>query len=253
MNVEGKQSRGFAFFDLDLTLVAYDTQLLFCNHVLRAEGWRRFYLFVFLPCALLYVLRLIGDHGLKRVHLSYLWGMSRTRLEAHVASFVEGALPAVLYEEIVEEVRRHREEGRRAVLNTASPEFYARAIADRIGFDDCFGTRVEVGERMALFPRFEGANNKGAAKIDAMREILPPWAVESGSAIADSYAFSDSLADLPLLELAEHPVMVHPSAALRRVGDERGWIALAPSQPYRGNAGRGFAYLRMVFGIWSSK
>lgn len=241
---------GFAFFDLDLTLVAYDTQLLFCNHVLRVEGWRRLYLFLFLPMAVLYALRLIGDHGLKRIHLSYLWRMPKERLEKYVASFVEEVLPVVLYEDVVEEIGRQREAGRKTVLNTASPEFYGKAVAARLGFDACFGTRVEVGTRMALFPRIEGANNKHRAKIEAMREILPSGAVESGSAIADSYAFSDSSADLPLLELAEHPVMVHPSAALRRVGDERGWKVLAPRRPYAGNAGRNLNYLRMVLGLW---
>ena len=41
--------RGVAVFDLDGTLLAWDTQLLFCQFVLRREGWRRCYLLLFLP------------------------------------------------------------------------------------------------------------------------------------------------------------------------------------------------------------
>ncbi len=238
----------FAFFDLDLTLVAYDSQLLFCNHVLRREWWRRFYLLFFAPCLGLYALRILGDYGLKRVFLSYLWGMRRERLAAHVVSFVDEVLPEVLYDEIAGEARRQREAGRRLVMASASPEFYVRAIAERLGFDECYGTRVEIGERVALFPRFEAPNNKGAAKLEAMREILPP---ESERPIAGSYAFSDSSADLPLLELAEHPVMVHPSAKLRAVGEERGWPARTPKGPYEGNAGRNLAYGLMALGLFS--
>ncbi len=242
--------RGFAFFDLDLTLVAFDSQLLFCNHVLRQEGWRRLYLVFLVPGAILYALRLLGDHGLKRIFLSYLWRMRRARLEELVTSFLEEVFPVVLYESVAEEVTRHREEGRRAVMASASPEFYARAIAERLGFDDCFGTRVVVGERMALFPRFEAPNNKGEAKLAAMREILPP---ESERPIADSWAYSDSSADLPLLGLAEHPVMVHPSEKLRRAGEEKGWKALAPPRPFESNLGRNFAYALMALGLWRPK
>jgi HAD superfamily hydrolase (TIGR01490 family) len=247
MSEESHDTR-FAFFDLDLTLVAYDSQLLFCNHVLRAEWWRRYYLIFFVPALALYALKILGDEGMKRIFLSYLWGMRRSRLEEYAASFVETVLPEVLYAEIAEEVTRQREAGRRTVMASASPEFYARAIAERLGFDECFGTRVAVGERVALFPRFEAPNNKHAAKLRAMREILPP---ESERPIADSYSFSDSSADLPLLELVEHPVMVHPSAKLRAVGREREWAERTPPRPYADDRGRNLAYARMALGLFS--
>lgn len=42
--------RRFAFFDLDHTLLPFDTQALFCNFILQREGWRRVWLLWFLPC-----------------------------------------------------------------------------------------------------------------------------------------------------------------------------------------------------------
>ena len=249
MNAVEKESRGVAFFDLDLTLVAYDSQLLFCNHVLHKEWWRRAYLLFFAPCLVLYAAKILGDRQLKRIFLSFLWRMRKERLEELVASFVEEVLPKVQFDEIVEEVAKQREAGRRLILSTASPTFYAGAIAERLGFREFYGTEVAIGDRMALFPRFVGANNKGSAKIEAMREILPP----GGVPIADSYAFSDSSADLPLLELVEHPVMVHPSEALRRFGEERGWPTRKPKRPYSGNKGRNLAYARMALGLWSPR
>jgi len=67
-------SRGFALFDLDHTLLPHDTQALFCNFVLRREGWRRVFLiwfFLSLPFA---ALRLISLRTMKRVFSSYLVG-----------------------------------------------------------------------------------------------------------------------------------------------------------------------------------
>lgn len=45
--------KGIAFFDLDQTLVPYDTQALFFQHVLHREWYRRAYLLFFLPIGLL--------------------------------------------------------------------------------------------------------------------------------------------------------------------------------------------------------
>lgn len=52
---------GLALFDLDQTLVPWDTQLLFCNCVLREEPWRRVYLLVFLP--FLPLVHVLGGRG----------------------------------------------------------------------------------------------------------------------------------------------------------------------------------------------
>ncbi len=246
MSPDSSEQR-FAFFDLDLTLVPYDTQLLFCNHVIRAEPWRRLYLFVFAPFAVLYGLKLLDDRQMKRIFLSYLWRMPRARVERYAESFVEEVVSPMLYPEVVAELERHRSEGRVTVLNSASPDFYVGAIARRLGFDHWFGTRVTAGERLAFLPEIPAPNNKGGAKIDAMREILPQAA---GGSLGDSYAYSDSSADLPMLLLAEHAVMVHPSSRLRAEGERRGWPELKPARPYGGKAGRILACLRQVLGLW---
>ena len=76
--VERKRKSGLALFDLDQTLIAWDTQLLFCNWVLRKEPVRRLYLLIFLP--FLVFSRVLGAEGMKRIFLSFLWRMPRSRL-----------------------------------------------------------------------------------------------------------------------------------------------------------------------------
>ena len=78
----------YAFFDLDHTLLPFDTQALFCNHVLRREPWRILYLLVFLPVVPFAALKLVGSRTLKRIFMSYLWRMKKEKLEQHVADFV---------------------------------------------------------------------------------------------------------------------------------------------------------------------
>ncbi|MBP7949298.1 MAG: HAD-IB family hydrolase [Verrucomicrobiales bacterium] len=242
----------FAFFDLDQTLVPWDTQALFCRHVLRREGWRRAYLPVFAPVVPLAAVKLVRSRGLKRVFLSYLWRMPLERLARHVEEFVSEAVLPIVYPEVRAELERHRSEGRITILNTASPDIYAENIAAALGFDHCFATRVPLpaSGRVPFCPRIAGPNNKREAKLSAMRHLLPPGATDPGAPpLADSFAYSDSHADLPMLRLAEHPVMVHPDKTLAAIGRPSGWRELHPPRPFAGRWGYRLGCLRQAVGV----
>lgn len=243
-----RMTRGYAFFDLDHTILPFDTQAFFCNFVLRREGWRRVYLVWYLLCAPLAPLRILDLRTMKRVFFSYLWGMKRETLERHVAAFLESDFEAALYPEVVAEIERHRAEGRTLIVNSASPEFYLEGIAEKLGFDHFVGTRMEVEERMPFLPRIAGPNNKHGAKVAAMREkgLIPA----EPEMLGDSWAYTDSTADLPLLSLAEHGVMVHPGEELAAIGLEKGWRTMTPARPYSGKWSRRFTSLVQVLGLY---
>ena len=82
------QTKGYALFDLDQTLIPWDTQLLFCNFVLKRMPLRRLYLLTLLPLLPFY--KLLGSDGLKRVFLNYLWGLSENRGRACPRCLVVG-------------------------------------------------------------------------------------------------------------------------------------------------------------------
>jgi HAD superfamily hydrolase (TIGR01490 family) len=220
----------FALFDLDQTLLPYDTQTLFCNFVLRKHGWRRGYLGLFAAAAPLRALRLIGAAGLKRAFLGFLWRMPRARLTGLSHEFAETAVPPLLYPEILAEVERHRAVGRTLILTTASPEFYVTAIARVLKFDHCFGTRILFRrDPLPLIPGIEGLNNKYEEKLRRLRHLMPS---ELSLPLPGSWAYSDSKADLPMLRFVEHPVVVHPDAVLARVAAEEQWPVLRPPRPH---------------------
>jgi len=245
-------ARGYAFFDLDHTLLPFDTQALFCNFVLRKEGWRRLYLLLYLLSLPLFLVRILDLRAMKRVFASYLWGMPRERLGAYVSEFLESDFDASLYPEVASELERQREEGRLLVLNSASPEFYLEGIAEKLGFDHFLGTDMIVEDRMPLLPRIEGPNNKKEAKITAMiaREIIPDLEEEGMEMFLDSWSYSDSSADIPLLSIAEHGVMIHPGDKLASVGLEKGWRTMTPKRPYDDRRGGHLAALRQILGCY---
>lgn len=241
----------FAFFDLDGTLLPHDTQLLFANQVLREDPWRRLLLAPFVAALPAAVPRLLRSREMKRLFLAYACGLTAGQLEAHARRFAETTVPAALFPELVEEIARHRREGRTLVLNTASPDFYARHIARVLGFDHCFATRVVVGARMPLIPEIEGPNNKRDAKIPPMAAILPPsFNPRSPEPLPDSWAYSDSHVDLPLLACAEHPVAVRPTPRLEAAARDGGWTILRPTRTVGGGLPGRLAPLAQFLGCY---
>jgi phosphoserine phosphatase len=237
-----------AFFDLDGTLLPWDTQLMFCNHVLRRHGWRRLLLAPFLCLLPLAALRLLRSRALKRVFLGYLAGMTRARLDELAAEFADGVAGRYVWAAMKEEIAACRADGCELILNTASPVIYAEAIAARLGFDHCVATRVELPPRMPLVARIIGPNNKRDAKIAAMRArgLLDP-----GEALpaAGCRAYTDSPVDIPLLECAESGTLVHPAPRFAALAAARGWRILRPAPaPGRGAHWRG--HLLMFCGLW---
>ena len=220
----------FALFDLDQTLLPWDTQALFCNFVLRRHGWRRLYLPFYAAALPLRAVQLAGAGGLKRAFLSFLWRMPRARLNALAEEFAEQIVPPLCYPEILAELERHRAAGRTLVLNTASPEFYATAIARVLRFHHCCGTRIgQDGDPLPLLPRLDGANNKHGEKLRRMTHLFP---AESSEPLADSWAYSDSKADLPLLRFVENPITIHPDPFLANIAGHEHWPILTPPRPH---------------------
>jgi len=240
-----------ALYDLDHTLLPHDTQALFCNYVLKNERWRVLLHFFFLPFALARAVKICGTTTAKRAFHAYLWGLPKARLERYARDFAAESVDSWIYPELRAELLRHRHQGRVTILNTASPGFYARAIAEHLDFQFCIATDVRVSERMPFFPEIRGQNNKRQVKIDTMLRVVPALADQTEAERADSWAYSDSAADIPLLEFCTHRILVHPRSELRRhfIQDSRA-IELTPPLPYTGRMGNLISIVRQILGLY---
>ncbi len=241
---------GYALFDLDHTLLPHDTQALFCNYVLRRERWRTLLHLLFVPFAVLKALRLISTLRAKRAFMGYLWGMPLPRLRGYANDFARRSAKAWAYPDLLAIVAQHRAAGHVLVLNTASPSFYAEDIAAALGFDHCIATSTTLADPLALHPVI-AENNKKEAKIGAMLARVPGLAALSETERKEmSWAYSDSAADLPLLEFAGRAVLVHPSPTLANYGRRQDWSMVKPARPYRNKIGDMLAVLRQMLGCY---
>ena len=115
---------------------------------------------------------------------------------------------------------RDKAEGRRVIMATASYRFYAREIAERLGFDDCIGTNSILGLDERVHAKIDGENCYGPAKL----RMIAEWLEKSGLERRHVRFYSDHASDAPVLDWADEAVAVNPHAQLRRLAAKRGWM-----------------------------
>ncbi|MEP2776014.1 MAG: haloacid dehalogenase-like hydrolase [Luteolibacter sp.] len=231
---------GIALFDMDGTLLAWDCQLLFRHHVLKAEPWRLFSVPLFL--AFLPFAKLLGTENMKRVFHCFLWKMPPERLAELSRSFAEKLQPGI-YAVPKAALAEHRRAGHLTILSSASPECYAREVGELLGFDLSLGT---VLENDSLFPDL--TNHKGAEKIRRLREILPP-SYFNGSKLVGSHGYTDSTADLPLLAACEQNTVVNPKPVLTELAEANGWTIIRPQRPWKSTFEKSWRVLFLLFAL----
>ena len=132
----------------------------------------------------------------------------------------ERILPRV-YEGITRVIEHHRDAGDLTFLTTASPQELADLIADSLDMTGALGTQAEVSAGRYTGQLGPHGVLHGPAKAEAVAELAKAHDID----LEESYAYSDSINDLPLLELVGHPIAVNPDADLKRAARARGWPA----------------------------
>ena len=125
-------------------------------------------------------------------------------------------------------IAKHHEEGRKVIMATTSPYDLVKPLADALGIDDVIATRY--GEEDGRYNgSIDGLFVWGPGKLAAVKT----WAQEHTVDVAASYAYSDSVYDVPLLSAVKFPTAVNPDPRLRIVAMVRRW----PSQYFDVPAG----------------
>ena len=210
-----------AFFDLDKTIIAKSSTLAFTRPMFRA-GLLSGTTLAKAGIAQAYYQAFGADHQqLERMRdeLSAMTrGWDRAEIEALVTETVDQVVAPLVYAEALAIIEEHRGQGRRVVVISASPEEIVRPLCRYLGIDDIIATRSAVDEDGKYTGEIE-LYAYGEGKAEAMRAM----AEDEGIDLNASYAYSDSMTDLPMLETVGHPVVVNPDAALAAVAAERGW------------------------------
>jgi len=123
-----------------------------------------------------------------------------------------------MYEEMLAVAWKHQDAGRRVYIVTAASQELADILARVLVFDGGIGMRSEVRDGVYT-GRSAGPFTYREGKAEAIREL----AQAEGIDLSQSYAYSDSESDLPMMRAVGNPVAVNPDAALERAARGEGW------------------------------
>ena len=217
-------SRAAAFFDLDKTLMAGSSGMQFARVAARRRIVSRRQLASWGVEHLRYRLRGTTDERtaeVLRVARELIAGVPATTIDRMNPEVMAAILPRV-YPQMLDEVYAHQDAGRATFIVSAAGNGVVESLAQVLGMDGGIGTRYEVDAEGNFTGRFDGPFVYGPGKVEAMEA----FAAEHGIDLAASYAYSDSLSDLPMLRAVGHPVVVNPDPPLAEIAREEGWQTL---------------------------
>lgn len=212
-----------AIFDLDNTLIADDSDYLWgqflvdqgiVDKVQYENANAKFYddyqqgtldIVEFLN----FSLRPLADNPVEQL---YQW---RTQ-------FIEQIITPILLKPAQQLVDKHRDRGDTLLVITATNRFVTEPIVQLYGIDNLLATSPEF---------INGQYTGGFIGVPCFREgkvtLLQEWLKKSTETLEDSWFYSDSHNDLPLLNLVDHPVAVDPDEKLAAVAKQGNWSMIS--------------------------
>jgi HAD superfamily hydrolase (TIGR01490 family) len=209
-----------AFFDLDKTVIAKASVVAFSRPLYREGLLSRRILARGLWAQLVFLRFGAGPQALERMRIGLLevtQGWEQERVRSIIAETLVQVVAPITYKEAVDLIQEHKRAGRRVYIVSAAPEEIVEPLARYVGADEAIGSRAVVNAG-----RYTGqlvSYAYGPKKAEAIRLI----AARDGLDLTQSWAYSDSATDLPMLEAVGHPVAVNPERALRRIAQMRNW------------------------------
>jgi len=122
-----------------------------------------------------------------------------------------------IYPEGMRRIREHQRAGHRVLLLTGALDVVVEPLAELLGVE------VDSAHVLVKEGRMTGDLQSPPPAGEARATLLEEYAAKNGIVLAESFAYADSLSDLPMLELAGTPVVVNPDARLSQVAGQRGW------------------------------
>ena len=148
----------------------------------------------------------------------------RSQLNTWHQHYMERKVFPMMTDKARDLVEKHRASGDLMMVITATNSFVTQPIAEAFGIEHLIGTIPEEidGE---FTGRVIGTPSFKEGKVSRLQQ----WLAERGQSLADfeSWFYSDSQNDLPLLKMVNHPIAVDPDPVLESYAKEQGWPVIS--------------------------
>lgn len=216
-----------AIFDFDGTLYSKETFKVMMehlkNHPIHSKRYRQFYRAIMPP----YIgskLKLVSVKKMRessvQAYLAALESFTQTELESYFREIAD-KMHGDFNPNVVERLKRHVHNEDYVMLVSGAFTPLLHAVTEKLPIGTIIGTDIPY-QADILDHRAKISHIQGPLKTEKIHEALAGQDIDW----ANSFAYGDSLSDLPVLELVGHPVAVKPEPRLLTVAKERKWEIL---------------------------
>ncbi len=198
--------RKLAIFDIDYTITKKETLMEFFKYAVKQDIRNIRFLPRALFSGLMYLLKVYNEKEVKEHFLKFIDKINEKDLAILVKKFYEEKLSTILYKDALNMMKKLKKEGYDIYLISASPEFYINEFYAIDEVDKIIGSRFSFKD--GIFTRtMDGENCKGEEKVKRLKKFLEDENIDVD--FKESYMFSDSLSDEPLLRLVGKPYLIN--------------------------------------------
>jgi HAD superfamily hydrolase (TIGR01490 family) len=146
-------------------------------------------------------------------------GKSQDEINKIISPFVEIIIEPMINTFALKLIHDHHDKGHTILLASATNELIVKPIAKRLDINHVIGTKVEFKNNQCS-GEFIPPSALGAGKLKLVEAWMKVHQYDNFSGVT---FYSDSINDLPLMEVVEFPKAVNPDIKLEAISNERGW------------------------------
>ena len=207
-----------AFFDIDGTVLAKNSGPLYLKFLVQEGRLGKMDLLRGLWWFAQYRVGRLNWEKMSQKTVSQLEGDSEEEMINDCQRWYEAMVRRHVRPEMVEAINKHKKQGQRVALLTSATIYLARPLGEDIGVDDYLCNRLVVKDG-----KFTGKMVEPACYGDGKVILAEKYAAENNISIQESYFYTDSITDLPVLLKVGNPIIVNPDPLLRREAKRRNW------------------------------
>ena len=207
-----------AFFDVDHTIINVNSGKILAQYAHQSGLMGKHKILIGVMFSLLYKMKLVKPERMIKRMLSWFAGIEEKKVIEMTEDIFRTHLKPAIREQIVKELRLHRQHGGQTVILSAAVSYICRPIKSFLQMDEMICTYLEV-IKGRLSGKSKGAYCYGQEKLSQAQRFCH----ENGYHLDHAYFYADSMADYAVLTEVGHPVCVDPEKRLRQIAAQRGW------------------------------
>ena len=215
---------GAAFYDLEGTLVSTNLVHTLSFYARRQQGFVSSFTKSATTLLSLPVFAVTDQYSRKVFNDLYFKrykGQSEDRLRYFSRELFEDVIKPAVFPGTYELIEKSRQLGLRQVVITGALDLSVAPLMEHLNIKEFVTNRLEFvnGEATGrLLPPVMAAATKAS--------WIRTYAEKEGISLSDSYAYTDSMSDLPMLSIVGHPAVIHPDMRLKQTALHHDWPIL---------------------------